>query len=339
MNIPKFDSKQKISVVLPVRLTGSQVDLERLLLLNLRSLDAFLDKSSLSEVLIVANCGDIDRIKHAPSMQLNRLPVKFLDEDVVCPFFRRMGGLGWFRQQIIKIAIAQHVESEYILVIDDDCIMTRPAGVVDFLRDGKLLMSHIPIESLSSYFRSSCEVLKSPYGIYGCGEIIMNVTPEILLRDVLLGIQREIESLWGVACFGEWLLKVSREYNDRPSRSIFAPLRNRIFRSSRRRKAMALAELRAKCGEWSEYSLYWTYLKKHGLTNLYFDYAKDLTVPQIGDAGVWTDAEAGLLDIDDWVARTFGKDQSHYFAVVSAKITQLDWKLFIDRVSARLDLV
>ena len=328
-----------LSIVLPIRLTDDPIDMERLVRLGIRSVDLFLDRSGLHEFIVVANTKDLEKIRSCIATSACSLPFRFLNENIVCPFFDSMGGSGWFRQQVIKIAVAKFVESKYLLVLDDDCIMTRPARMSDFFRDGRLLMSHIPVHAHEAFFRASCSVLQYPFDFYSTGEIIMNVTPEILVREVLLGIQREIEELWNIRNFGEWLLRVSRGYGDKPSRSIFAPVSARLFKRARKKRALRFSELREKCGEWTEYSLYWTYLKKHGLRDLYFDYRNDFSVPQIGDSGVWTDAEASHLNLDHWLARTFGPDQSHYFSVVSSKITQIDWRQFIDRVSERLSVV
>lgn len=331
-------SRGCVSIVLPVRLSGEDVDLERLVLVNLRSISVFFSRIDLVEIIIIARRVDSAAIARVLATQVFTLPIRFVDEEVLCPCFRTLGGLGWFRQQILKIAVAGFVKSDYLLILDDDCVMTRHAGMKDFMREGKLLKSHIPIEALRNYYKASCEVLRYPFDSFLQGEIIMNVTPEILVRDVLLQMQHEIQSLWGVPDFAAWLLKISREYCDRPSNSLVTRVMARIFESSRKKRAVELAELRSRCGDWSEYSLYWTYLKKHELQHLYVDYSQNADVPQIGDAGVWTNSEARALKLDSWVAKTFGPDQAHYFAVVSAKITELNWKLFIEKVSARLDL-
>lgn len=317
---------KQLSIVLPVRLDDQRLDLIRLFEVALRSVDTFLDKSALAEILIIASADDIRALKSYESTMTVRLnlSIRYIDELSVCPAFGRMGGAGWFKQQVLKIASANLASTNMILILDDDVFMTRPATFSDFVPDGKIIYAASAVHFHKEYYESSCEVLQVPYSIYTEGEHAICVTPQILRADVLIGLQKEIENIWKLNDFGAWLLQVSHNYYPKTPRSLLARIFNRIcFRILDRRDAKQ-KKLRDRCGNWSEYSLYATYLKKHNLKDYYHDYTTARNVPQLFRGGVWTDAQFKEMNLDDWLAETFSASNTDYFAVFSARIQNVD---------------
>lgn len=319
-----------LSIVLPVKLTPTEIEVKRVVDLTLGSTQAFLSPRSIAEVLIIANARDTDLLKAAISQSNLTLPIEYVNENQLCPSFKYMGGSGWFRQQVLKIAVASKCRSEHILVLDDDCIQTKKASFDDFLKDGKLLMSHIPMGAHKTFFESSCEILSYDIKHYDETEIVMNVTPEILSKSILLALQDEISQQWRETDFTVPLLYLSKHYEDRPR-----PFIQKLFPFMAKRKSLSPESLwsskRPDCCNWTEYSLYWTYLKKHNRTNIYFDYKLDLCTAQIGDHGIWTNSQAEDFSLDTWLESTFSDLSSHWFAVVSSKITNIDWEILISK--------
>ena len=46
---------------------------------------------------------------------------------------------GWVVQQLIKLAMSKIVQTEYYILLDGDCVMVRPSGYNDFIRNGKAI--------------------------------------------------------------------------------------------------------------------------------------------------------------------------------------------------------
>lgn len=326
----------QFSIVLPTKLVDLEYDLERLFEINLKSLDLYFDASQLAEVIIVAPEDDLKSIARRAKAQSLKLKLRLVDDVELCPCFAHMGGAGWFRQQVIKIAAASIVRSKYYITSDDDVFMTRHTGINDLIFSGRVIMSYIPLSSHPYFFRSSSAVLDLPLEAFGWDEFVMNQTPEIVITEHMLGVQKEIEKIWGVSNFAEWLLAHSDSYSERRPLGLVRRLIRRLSKTRTLELDRQKGMLRRICGRWTEHSLYWTFLKKMGLTDLYFDYAADLSVPQLADPGVWTNEACGEFDIDQWLDATMGEQHGHCFAVFSSKITNIDRPLLYKKIKARL---
>jgi hypothetical protein len=328
----------EFSIVLPTKLVNIDLDLERLFEINLKSIDLYFDKSQLAELIIVAPGDDLKAIAERAKRNHMQLKIRLVDDLELCPCFRTMGGAGWFRQQVIKIASASIVKTKYYITTDDDIFMTRHAGMEDFIHDGKVIMSHIPLNGHPYFFRSSAAVLDLPLDAFDWNEIVMNQTPEIIITEYMVGAQREIETLWGVSDFAAWLLEHSDSYsNNRP-----VGLCRRLIRRLSKTRTLELdrqdSMLRRICGQWTEHSLYWTYLKKKGLTDRYYDYSADLSAPQLADSGIWTNEACVGFEIDQWLDVTMGEQHGHCFAVFSSKIENVDRPQLYAKIKQRLQV-
>jgi hypothetical protein len=130
----------RIEAVLPV----VEPDLPRMRTL-VRSLDRFFPELDTCWVLTPRDSVDAVRAVAAGSRY------RVLPEDEVVPelarakSFDRIAALvgdrglvsGWYRQQLIKLAAAELVGTDFYLTLDSDVICTRPTTVADLVRDGR----------------------------------------------------------------------------------------------------------------------------------------------------------------------------------------------------------
>jgi hypothetical protein len=211
------------------------------------------------ETLWVASPGaDLGAVKALVQPAAPGFRVRFCaDEDIVPEFhlherlgFPRVGG--WFRQQIVKLAFAEHVTSEFYLILDDDLLAVSDFGDVDCLPEGRALRGQDRAghrarqiapdspDNLDIWLTWSGRVLQCPPLDYQ-----PDVTPSILSRAA-------VRQLAG------WL-----EEHCRPgaARWKLGALFGRLTgtRGLRSWRGRLLASL-----PWTEYTLYDTFLVRHG---------------------------------------------------------------------------
>jgi hypothetical protein len=116
---------------------------------------------------------------------------------------------GWIMQQIVKLAAAAVVDRDVLLIMDSDLVFTRPVGVGDFVRDGKVRLykqcgttAHLP--SHQRWYRSSAQLLGVEESRFFGDNY---VSPAISWsRPVLIRLLRHLEVISGWA----WWLTLAR---------------------------------------------------------------------------------------------------------------------------------
>jgi hypothetical protein len=87
-----------------------------LLKLQARSLDRYLTRDFVREIIVVDNSqgsASLDRSTLLP--QYGDLPVRIIDASVIAPMPKASG---WFTQQVYKLLISRHIWSKYYLMLD-----------------------------------------------------------------------------------------------------------------------------------------------------------------------------------------------------------------------------
>src|SRR5690606_42105927 len=82
------------------------------------------------------------------------LPI-LLSEDALVPELREHRARGWYRQQLIKLAIAERVASDYYLTFDADVVATRPITIERLLPGGRAPCTLLPGDRKSTRLNSS----------------------------------------------------------------------------------------------------------------------------------------------------------------------------------------
>ena len=88
---------------------------------------------------------------------------------------------GWYKQQLIKLAMADRVASDYYLLFDADVICARPVRAHDLFRNGKALCHRYHNDSKHANWYGYAErVLEMPRSGW-----VHGVTPTILSREAV----------------------------------------------------------------------------------------------------------------------------------------------------------
>lgn len=328
------------SFFLPLKLYQPEQDLRRLTQINLRSLERFFDRDLLGKVVIVARGEDVQLIQDAVRKSGISLPVEVIPETELLPSFSGLGGIGWFRQQVLKLFAWRAIDSPYVILLDDDVLMTRPTGRNELVMGGRLVMSHLHADGFRQYFDSSCPLLAYDRKAISPEQRVMNVTPEIMVTAELRNLVGELRQLWKLRsddAVCEFLLRVSKDYYLPQPTSLWGKLgrrmRDRLFPAS----DAVWKQRREVFMHWTEYTLYWVYLLKVGRTGHYYEYDADEHARQLNDEGIWFEADASLLGVDGWLQRTFKNGHQHCFAVYSARVECLDRNQLYDAIEQRLN--
>ena len=117
---------------------------------------------------------------------LGRAHVEVLDERALVPEFeaaRRLGFRpvnGWFKQQLVKLAAADLVRSEFFLTLDADVFAVAAWGDADVIRGARALRQKDKLEYYPEWLAWAGRVLRTPALDYQPG-----LTPAILARAAL----------------------------------------------------------------------------------------------------------------------------------------------------------
>ena len=102
---------------------------------------------------------------------------------------------GWYVQQLLKLAIAERIETEFYLTLDADVLCIKPTQYDDLIKEGRALVTTEPYDAHPDWYVDAQRIL-------GCQRSGVNygVTPSILNRNGVLALCRHIESRF----IGNW---------------------------------------------------------------------------------------------------------------------------------------
>jgi hypothetical protein len=223
-----------IEAILPLKIHAREgaTDLERFSTLFLRSFDCFFSPKELLRVVLLVPSADLKAVSAHMEM-LRREEIRVVCEDDVCPGLK--GQAGWYKQQILKLAAATIVSSDYYLTLDADIVFKRPTTIQDLFPSGKPILQKMNASVHWDWWLSSQRILKSNVHLTQ-ESIVMGVTPEFLHRETCRALQDAIASR-----------------NNSPEWDRF------LFDSR-------------QVG-WTEYSLYWLYVLEQGLERQLYDWS------------------------------------------------------------------
>lgn len=229
--------------------------------------------------------------------------VRVVDENSLVPELKLVrvlgrGGesIGWYLQQLIKLAGVAAAESEFCLVLDADVIAVRPVSDGDLAPGGRAICQRDPADLHPTWVQNAGDALGvEPLG-YTAG-----VTPSVLARDgVLLLADHATRNL------------VPRKAHYRMLSSL-PYLRGRL--STWRSRLLGVLP-------WTEYQLYDTFMVRTGRFDRYHVYSED---PLLYGNSVWYAEE-----FEDWQP-TVNAEPRHFFSVVQGWLD-----IPVDLIEARL---
>lgn len=219
---------------------------------------------------------------------------------------------GWYRQQLVKLAIHERVRTDLYLTLDADVICTKRV-CPERLAPNRLAPCHVIERDLHpDWYDASESVLELSALRRG---VLHNVTPALLHRD-------------GVAALARYL-------EERARRGAFSNgvrgLKQRLaFARARASAGAAMAGWRlllAGGAPWTEYALYYTFLEATGLFGRFHEYSS--TCIYDVERSVWRADRAGF---DGWdPSPSFSGEDAPWFVVV-----QSNTAIAPERVRAKL---
>lgn len=183
---------QKVSVV-----TVVYEDEIELLSVQARSFSKYLQPELAEEIIVIIN-GD-HRVRTAKAVECNVLPLYGALRDLVHVFDAGeiavvpKGFSGWHTQQVLKLSVADHVSTPYILVFDAKNHLVAGMSRDDiFNDDNQLFYSQTSNRSIEEHFKNSMAY----FGVTDDADIdrsFPTFTPLTLLRDKVLDLRRYLK--------------------------------------------------------------------------------------------------------------------------------------------------
>ena len=158
-------NKNRLTFVLPLALSDTgrdDQDLQRVRLL-LRTFDCFFDKRFLEQFIIVTPDKDLPLVRETVRAQTNTLKIELVNEYDVCPELREdpdtthnwpKPNKGWFRQQLIKLAIYERVRTPFYMTLDADVLFVRNFDSNSLIRNGKAALN---VQRAEDFSRIYCD--------------------------------------------------------------------------------------------------------------------------------------------------------------------------------------
>jgi hypothetical protein len=198
---------------------------------------------------------------------------------IVPEFLLRPKLSGWFRQQMIKLAIFERIESDLYLTLDADVICARKVNATQLIADGRGLCRLIPLPKFDYWYERVEAVLRVRAPRKG---IMHNVTPALLHRGAMNDMRRAIQE------------KIARGEYSRGVRSL--KQRWLLFKSRMQRLAESKYEpwrvYLMAARPWTEYALYYTFLECNGSFDRYHFYTPHCLYD--GETSIWTAVNSQL---------------------------------------------
>lgn len=250
---------QSLEAVLPLTLR----DCERAQSLLLKSLEKFFPELPFLWIIVP----DRDEKEIRRGLHTN-LPHRIVAETEIVPELADrdcwnvpdpLPHKGWFYQQLIKLAMADHISSESYLTLDADVLCVKPTHPADFVKGGRALCDRYRSNVHDEWYLWSSRVLDLPPSRWTHG-----VTPAVLQRKAVLSL----------ACYLE---NLEDQYDSGKERQLF----------SGRRPDGRWREFLLRRIPWTEYTLYHNYLEATGQYYAHHFNSHEKSVHQGGRRSVW----------------------------------------------------
>jgi hypothetical protein len=215
----------QLTFVLTIALSNTGRDGQDLLRfrLLLATIERYFDKDCLDRFIIVTRAIDMPLVREVASPSVQRLKIEILNEDDVCPEFRDnpntlnhwpRPNTGWFRQQLIKLAIYEHVATPFYMTLDSDVLFVRKFNIKTLFPDGRAALNVQTPEDLHRIYREKTaelevlvrqtryqqaeRILQTKRNRLYCGHWY-GETPVLLNRRLVEKLAAYIEKTWGIS--------------------------------------------------------------------------------------------------------------------------------------------
>lgn len=270
-----------LAAIIRVDRSSRVSDLDRFAALGMPSFERCFAPGTVQEFVVIVPARDV-RVTRRRLSHASAHPVRVIaEEDLLGAAVGSVDG-GWMKQQLLKLAVTEVVDTEWCLVTDADVVATRPMTREFLLPEGRALWQREPAGAHLTWWRASSSLLKSPHR-FSPDELAFGVTPAILHAPSLRGLHQRVEALYPGAHWARTLADCADEV------------------------------------PWTEYTLYWTHIVDSGLTDLYS--TSDTRMYAL-DASVWVEAQIAERATAAALTRAFDPDAAHGFFVYRSNLGQ-----------------
>ena len=294
-------SPEKIDAVLPITLK----DFERFSILK-QTLDRFC-QNLLNNIWVIVPDSDLQTIRHR-IQEANYHVIS--DSELVPEFniFPKKGG--WFKQQLIKLAIASRIESDFYLTLDADVLCIKSINFSDLIKDGRAVYYQYSREKFEfpEWYDWAYRVLNlAPFS----NQSYHNVTPSVLSRDAVLQLQAYLTQCSSLQ------LKTFR-YSSLSLRNKWLLCRTKLAQillpknSDLRQQLLGWKAYLLRSVPWTEYSLYYTFCQAQGLLDKYHTQTDHCIYST--ELSIWYKDQYTQWNPESW----FSGQQKFFFCVVQS---------------------
>jgi len=178
----------KISFVLPT--CQNDIKLAQVCIFSILSL--FNNNDILYIYIIVPN-RDIDIFNNIFNNYSNC--IKIIDENILSIYNID----NWKKQQVIKLFISQFIETDFYIVLDSDCYLTKKIQISDIVINNKPILSLLAKER-NAWLLNSCKYFNIEYDTLP--DYVIHVTPQLLKTDIVkkLIVEHDVNTLINNSC-------------------------------------------------------------------------------------------------------------------------------------------
>lgn len=274
--------------------------------------------SGIRRIWIVCPDSQVAQISDRLKGQIFPFDIKIESELNIVPEFALRPKLsGWFKQQLIKLAMFDKVESDLYLTLDADIVCTRKLTADQLVGDGRGACHVSPECKFENWYSRARDVLL----LKDQGPAVMhNVTPALLHRGAVAELKETIE-------------RHIRE--GRYSRGFKRSMRQRwiIWRSHKRSNYAAWRAFLTAAFPWTEYALYYTFLEATGRFDKYHS-RTDYCIYDI-EHSLW-EAKDTLLP-EDWDPSPAFRGEGPPWFIVGQSNTGISAAIIRQRLAPLLD--
>lgn len=235
---------------------------------------------------------------------------------------------GWFKQQVIKIAIADKIETDFYITLDADVICTKPVYYQDLIRDRRAICYIHRTHEHHDWYGWVEKVLKMNAR---SRDFLHNVTPVVINKYAMLELQTYLTQVYHtklslkprdlkVAALKFLTLFLPK---DSKARDQFA-LKQRDVKvaglklltaflpkdSALRSQLLSWRSYLSVSDPWTEYGLYYIFLEETNRFDKYHIETADCIYTQ--EDSVWYQE-----DFESWdVEKVFSPKSNHFFVIV-----------------------
>jgi len=141
-----------------------------------------LDNTSLCEFIIICKANEKSFIETELFKQKYFAPIRLISENSILKEFIIKNTEGWYIQQLLKLGIARYIKTNFYLVLDSDCFLTKPFGYDNLFSDQQLLTNSNSWKIHKNWWISSAKILDIPVKMIQ-NQPVMGVTPQTLITS------------------------------------------------------------------------------------------------------------------------------------------------------------